>query len=571
MAGNGFKCLPVDFQDDQDLLIMNQLATPSCPEFDIDDLFVDDYRGGDQPCTPAQMPTSSVELEDEFASFRPGTAFFPSQQPNELHELEKQFQVELQADPVLAASLRIHQPPLAHVPKIEDDISEFRGITGCSGLKPAQSDLSADDLSVFRSALPEPNLISISDDVSEHDSAIRPYSQTTAPGRYGGVSSPIDYTRPQRPSSEGSAMIIDDQKPTRFNIPVQQPVVMEHSVAGSGRHYSGPNREDDEAVQTACMAVMKSQQEAVQQQALIQPIEQAQYGPRPHLKVVSQPQHEQTVLYRSDSAARGVLKDREGKGFPAVMICDYQGKADIHVFASTSCGIPHPFFFVECVDGVGQCFVLEDDMGHRFVNTTVNPRTGMRAIFPKLSVKRYKEKEVKQNFAQFQDEKGHVYLYFIAILEDGRKLTVMSERITMTKKADMQKRRERDLVKGTDLTVSATMAQSTISQPVIKRIIGHHGSHSGGEEICLYGSNFAPDCIVVFSFEGQPPIQAAKATDQMACTSTHLIIKTPRSPVSMLYPYPPPRIQVPARIYVINPSTCAQNLDSDANMFMYCE
>ena len=134
-------------------------------------------------------------------------------------------------------------------------------------------------------------------------------------------------------------------------------------------------------------------------------------------------------------------------------------------------------------------------------------------------MKRYKEKEVKQNFAQFQDEKGLVYLYFIAVLEDGRKITVMSERITMTKKADLQKRRERDLVKVTDPAAATAMAQSSISQPIIRRIIGPRGSHNGGEEICLYGNNFAPDCLVVFSFEGQPPIQAAKATDQMACTA----------------------------------------------------
>ena len=320
----------------------------------------DDYRGGDQPNAPTQIPASSVELDD-FSSFvRPETTFpFQSQKPNELHLLEKQFQDELDSDPVLAASLRMsHQPmALSHHPKIEDDMSgnDFRGQSEpirYSGLKPVENDLS-DDLAVFPpepSANPDRRLIPVPDDheINEHtfsgkDTGFRPFSQTTggntclsvprpetdttiqclsAPGRFGSMSSPIDYTRPQRPSSEGSAMVVDEQKPPQFSFPVQQNVVMEPSVGISGRHYSASiqNRDDEEVLQTACMAVMKSQQEAVHQQSLIQPTEQAQYGPRPHLKVVSQPQHEQTVLYRSDSAARGVLKDREGKGFPAVMV-----------------------------------------------------------------------------------------------------------------------------------------------------------------------------------------------------------------------------------------------------------
>lgn len=138
-------------------------------------------------------------------------------------------------------------------------------------------------------------------------------------------------------------------------------------------------------------------------------------------------------------------------------------------------------------------------------------------------MKRYKEKEVKQNFAQWQEERGTVYLRFIARLAHGHVLDVMSEQITMTKKAEMQKRRE--LVKvqpSSEPTPAGAMAvQPSVAHPVIRRVIGKRGSHDGGEEICLYGNNFSADCFVVFSFPGvlQQPIQANKCTEQMACTN----------------------------------------------------
>ena len=42
--------------------------------------------------------------------------------------------------------------------------------------------------------------------------------------------------------------------------------------------------------------------------------------PPPQLYVSKQPQAEQTVLYKSDSPNRGVLKDRDGRGFPTVEV-----------------------------------------------------------------------------------------------------------------------------------------------------------------------------------------------------------------------------------------------------------
>lgn len=63
-----------------------------------------------------------------------------------------------------------------------------------------------------------------------------------------------------------------------------------------------------------------------------------------------------------------------------LQVCDYQGPAEISVYAATSTGQPHPFFFVQCVENVGQCNQRQDETGLLFVRTSVDSKNGMRAM-----------------------------------------------------------------------------------------------------------------------------------------------------------------------------------------------
>ena len=151
----------------------------------------------------------------------------------------------------------------------------------------------------------------------------------SAPGGFHSMSKPVEsYVVPPRPASvdsnlSASAMVVDDPTTTRFPFNVASrfdPLSSDTTHAHFHSNASYTHEQDE--VQSACVAVRENQREAIHQSPQMQSCQQPpRYGLSPSLRVINQPQQEQTVLYESDSATRGVLKDREGKGFPAVMVC----------------------------------------------------------------------------------------------------------------------------------------------------------------------------------------------------------------------------------------------------------
>lgn len=304
---------------------------------------------------------------------------------NALHEVqcgllkaEEQFQAEVESDPVLAG-LQLMQPQKHDVNPQEDD---YRGTSGTTGEVHRPAD-DPDMPSSFvgyqpfkpsrHSPSPEPRTLPAPDDTeigelerqtfSRQDIHVRPYSQFTggntcvpvqrletgstircfsAPGRFDGTSNPIDPCvvppRPASMESNLSAMAVDDQTvATRYPFTARSSVGMDQSSAeiGDQRFVSAIQQQSrDEEVHTACLAVMRNAPVSQQPQG---PSQQIQFGSHPCLKVINQPQHEQTVLYQSDSANRGVLKDREGKGFPSVMVRFPATIFRVHVFLHWGC------------------------------------------------------------------------------------------------------------------------------------------------------------------------------------------------------------------------------------------
>eukprot|EP00118_Oscarella_pearsei_P003208 m.13401 g.13401 ORF g.13401 m.13401 type:complete len:534 (+) comp24776_c0_seq1:908-2509(+) len=363
---------------------------------------------------------------------------------------------------------------------------------------------------------------------------------------------PHPITMPQRPYSVGSS-------PSTFGIPLQPFSVTDHQqdmpmVQQQQHHFdpvttSYPGKTPIEQAQlTQAMQTVKNL-----------PVT-CSMGPRlstqivtsnqaPVLYVSKQPQAEQTVLYKSDSANRGVLKDRDGNGFPTVEISNYPGPAEVRVFAATSTGLPHPYYFVQCVEGVGHCHEAKDHasgLPYAYMMVDIGSSTpgNCKAIFPRLSVKRFKDKEVLSHFAQWEHEKSVVYLKFVAVINNPRQgqviLETMSDPVKMNKKADKK-------MKGSPVPDGP---------PVISRTVGQWRMNTGTNEICIFGNNFAQDCHVYFTFFAIEEncelnrVKAVKAEDLSACTSTHLLVYVPQ--VGSL-PFIPRSLA--AKITVLNPSS----------------